>query len=149
MNNQIPYSAWNWNFLGDCSSQGLNEEGHEPTTGMYEPGVIYNGNSSTQATFEGSASDPLSLWAFPISWNAPLTLTEISPTDLNITGTLTATCYPAHEVSVGGTDLNGGTWMPTSNNLVATITPCLAGFTPVNQPISQDIVLGALTGPLP
>jgi hypothetical protein len=105
VNNQIPNTAWNWDYLGDCSSQDINMLGKAPTTGMYEPGVIYNGTSSTQTTFEGSASDPVPLWSFPITWDAPLILTEPSQTDLHVSGTLNATCYPAHEVSVAGTDL--------------------------------------------
>lgn len=144
-NNQIPATAYNWNYLGDCSSKGINMLGHASTSGMTEPGVIYNGTESTQTTFSGSVSNPVPLWAFPISWNAPLTLTEPSPTDLHVSGTLHATCYPAHEVSVGGVDLSGGTWMPSSNNL-AYVAGCLLGAEEVHQPISQDIPLLAPNG---
>lgn len=141
-NNQIPPTAYNLDYLGDCSSLGINELGHQSTSGFISPGVIYNGTSSTQTTFEGSATDPLPVFAFPISWDVPLTLTEPSSTDLHVSGSLNSTCYPAHEVSVGGVDLNnGGTYMPGQNNLPY-ITGCLSGTIPnIHQPINQDINL--------
>jgi hypothetical protein len=96
----------------------------------------------TLTSFSGAASNPLVPLATlaPITWNVPLTLTEPSPTDLNISGTLNVTCYPAHEVSMGGYDLSGGTWMPQSNSLYYIIT-CLGTAPLVQQKINADIPL--------
>lgn len=136
--NEIPNNAYNFNYLGKCSSLGINDFGHASTADMPRPVPVYNGTNSTSTEFCCSASNPVPLLSFAIAWDVPLTLTEPSASDLRVTGTLKGDCFPAHEVSVAGTDV--ATYTPTSYTL-SNITACLAGFTPISQSISKDITL--------
>jgi hypothetical protein len=136
----IPPSAYNYQYLGACSTHGINDYGKANTNDMDEPGVIYNGSTSTQTTLSGAATNPIPLISLSIDWDIPLTFTEPSNADLHVNGTLNADCYPAHEVSIGGTDIPGGTWSPTSNSL-GNITTCLSGVGQIHQTINADIPL--------
>lgn len=138
VNNVIPNTAWNYNYRHQCSPLGANDWGHATTASMRPPTVVYNGSNSTSTEFCCSAEDPVPILAFAVDWDVPLTLTEPVASDLRVTGTLKADCYPAHEVSVGGTDV--ATFMPTSNDLTH-IAACLGGVGQVNQQILHDIPL--------
>lgn len=137
-NNQIPASAYNFHYKGQCTTSYVNEWGHASTNDMPIPSASYSGSNQTNVTLSGSASNPIPLFAFPISWNASLTLSEPDPTDLHVTGVLTNDCYPAHELSVGEADV--ATWMPTSDTL-GYITACLGGFDQPTQLFTKDIPL--------
>jgi hypothetical protein len=143
-NNVIPATAYNFNYLGQCSSNGVNAYGHASTAGMTPPLANDTGISST-TTFSGSSGNPVPLISFPINWNATVTLSEPSVADLNVAGVFTGTCYPAHEISVGETDVME--WMPPANN-IGYITACLAGFNPVTELISSNIALAPFPPPL-
>ena len=142
VNNQIPPTAYNYNYLNQCSSKGIDAWGHAPTDGMVLPNVTYNGTNQTSTTFQGSASDPIPLIAFAIDWNISVVLSEPSASDLHVGGNMLADCYPAHEVSVGGYDV--ATWPPSSNDIVY-ISGCLGGISQVNQAIGYDIPLTPVT----
>lgn len=138
-NNVIPNQVYNFDYLGQCSSLGLNAYGHASTSNMLPPVAVYNGTNSTSTEFCCSAGNPVPLLSFDIDWDVPLTLTEPSASDLRVTGTLTIDCFPAHEVSVAGYDV--ATFMPTDFSL-SHISACLGGVGKIiNQPIQYDITL--------
>lgn len=138
--NEIPIQTYNFNYLNECSPLGINDFGHAPTSDMLPPKAVYSGSNSTSTEFCCSASNPVPLISFAIDWDVPLTLTETSASDLHVTGTLNADCFPAHEVSVAGTDV--ATFMPTAYTL-SHITGCLGGANQIHQAISSDITLTA------
>jgi hypothetical protein len=110
---------------------------------MTSPGIIYNGTASTSTTLSGIVTNPVPLAAFAISWDAPLTLTEpnVTPPVLQVNGSLSGTCYPAHEVSVGTTDV--AEFSPASN-LSGYIALCLgAGSVPLKT-INQSLPLSLI-----
>lgn len=137
-NGQIPDSAYNLGYIGGCTTQYLNEFGHATTANMPLPSVSYSGSNQTNVTLSGSAKDPVPLYAFAFDWDVSLSLSEPTSTDLKASGVLIGDCFPAHEVSVGSTDVT--TWMPTSSSFTY-IAACLAGFGEINQPFSADIQL--------
>lgn len=138
VNNVIPDTAYNFDYLGECTIDAVDEWGQASTDEMQPPQVTYTGPTTTGTVFSGQAENPVPLFAFPIGWFIPLTLQETDPSDLMVTGTLGAKCYPASEVSVGGTDV--GDWMPPSSSLTY-VTACLGGLGAISQPISTDIPL--------
>jgi hypothetical protein len=143
--NAIPDTAYNYELLGKCSPAGVDYYGHATTAKMVAPGVVYNGTESTSTSFVGSATDPIPLVAFPITWNATVTLTEPSsdalPT-LHVSGSLTATCYPEQEISVGATDVAE---LPTPNPAsIAYIGGCLTGISKTKVAINSNIPLSPI-----
>lgn len=140
---RIPQTAYNFDYLGKCVSAGVNDYGHASTAKMTVT-TSYNGVSSTQVALNGSASNPVPLWSFAIDWKANLTLSEPGGTTLNISGTYSSDCYPAHEVSVGAHDIVQ--WAPTSEN-GAYIAGCLAGGSPYTKTINQSTPLTTYNGP--
>jgi hypothetical protein len=143
VNNQIPDAAYNYDYIGDCSASGINLYGHASTENMVSPGVVYNGTESTSTTFSGSAADPVPIAAFPVDWDATVTLTEpnVAPAVLHASGSLSGTCYPAHEVSVGTTDV--AEYPPYSNSTLY-IAACLTAGRVSLQTINQDIPLSLI-----
>ena len=139
----IPDTAYNYDYYGKCSALGVNLDGHAPTTEMVSPGVSYVGTQSTSTLFYGSASNPVPLAAFPIQWDVPLTMTEpnVAPAILHVAGSLSATCFPAHEVSVGATDV--AQWMPLSETSAYIAACLLAGRVPLRT-INQDLPLSPI-----
>ena len=123
-NGVIPQTAYNFDYLGQCLSSGVNAYAHAPTTTMPEPSVSYNGGNDTAATLQGAAYIPVPLWSFPIVWNNYVVLSEPNPTTLSVGGSYEFTCYPQHELSVGFHDV--AQWAPTYNTLPY-ISACLAG----------------------
>ncbi len=138
VNNMIPDTAYNFDYLLTCPSNAVDDWGKATTADMEPSEVTYVDPGTSGTVFDGSAENPVPLFAFPIGWFIPLTLQEPDNTDLMVTGTLGAKCYPASEVSVGGVDVS--TWMPTSNSL-AYVTACLGGLGGINQSFSTDIPL--------
>jgi hypothetical protein len=99
--------------------------------------------SSTSTAFSGSAADPVPIAAFPVDWDATVTLTEpnVAPPVLHASGSLSGTCYPAHEVSVGTTDV--AEYPPYSNSTLY-IAACLTAGSVSLQTIDQDIPLSLI-----
>ena len=135
--NQIPDTAYNYDYLGQCNAATVNALGKESTVGLTPPLTTYNG-SNPSTTFIGNISNPVPLIAFPINWNTSVTLSEPNPAVLHAAGTLHADCYPSNEVSVGGIDV--GVSLSTSYDIIH-VSFCLAGHNQVNIPISKDIPL--------
>ena len=135
----IPDNAYNYDFLGQCSSQGINRWGQAPTTNMIPPQPYYEGTNYTSTRLMGTANNPVPLFAFPINWNAYVSLTEPNAATLNIGGSLAGTCYPHHELSVGGHDV--ATWPPAYENNLGYTTLCLTGVNEFTQSIYYNISL--------
>ncbi len=134
-NGQIPASAYNYAYLGQCSSSGIDAYGHASTSNMVPPVVTYAG-ASTSVQLSGSASDPVPLWSFSIDWNYTVNLVQTGTFNLHASGTYSNDCYPAHELSVQSVDVYN--YVPAANDL-ATVSLCLAGVGSLNGQISKDI----------
>ena len=143
-NGRIPQTAYNFDYLGKCTA-GINAYGHASTANMHTT-LSYNGTSSTNVGLRGSASNPVPLWSFAIDWNASLILSVsgLGNSNLNISGSYSSDCYPAHELSVGGHDVVQ--WAPTSNSVVY-VVGCLAGGSPYTKSINQNTPLTTYNGP--
>ena len=122
-NNLIPSSAYNYGYLSQCSSKGIDAYGHASTSGFTTPQVNYNGQNPTIA-LKGNASDPVPMFSFAINWNFTLTLTPANLSVTNATGTYNVDCYPAHELSVSNQDVYS--WVNPANDII-TVAACLAG----------------------
>lgn len=119
-------SAYNYGYLGKCSSLGIDAYGHAPTTTFTPAQVTYNGTTTT-VVLKGYATNPVPLFSFAIDWNFTLNLTQPSLGYLNASGSYIHDCYPAHELSVSNTDAYS--WTNPANDIF-TITSCLAGLSP-------------------
>ena len=135
VNGVIPPSSFD-ETLGDCSL--LDAQGHASTATMQAPSVSYSGGA-TNVTMNGTTTNPVPLWAWSIKWMTSLSLTETSPTTLNVTGAEQSTCYPAMELSVGQNDVYS--YVPPSNISFGSIAACLGGFFYNNSPINKTIIL--------
>ena len=122
-NNLIPASAYNYGYLGKCSSKGIDAYGHAGTSKMTLPVATYNG-TTTSIQFVGAVANPVPLISFDIDWNFSLNLVKNSLATLNASGTYQHDCFPAHELSVASQDAYS--FVPTDNSL-SNLTLCLAG----------------------
>lgn len=111
--------------------------GKATTAGMQRPTPQYSGGtSSTQ--FIGHAGNPLVSYAPAIDWNASISLSEPTTTDLKVGGAITHDCYPAFELSVGQNDVYAFT--PPANDTFY-IANCLAGVEQVTGLIARDFII--------
>ncbi len=120
---------------GDCHY--LIAQGKADTKSMIRPQASGQGGSSVSTTLQGSTGNPLAP-SGAIQWNAQVTLTQTSPTTVNVTGTMFHKCFPAYELSIGGTDVD---YQPPANSDFSTIFTCLAGFGAVTDPINRQIIV--------
>ena len=142
-NGLIPNSAYNYNSLYKCSSTGIDEYGHAPTSTMQFPiPDLSAAPYSTSLTLKGSTSNPVPVIAFPITWHGTVTLTEPVSSAVIVTGNMTVQCFPSAELTVGPIDVLD--YSPTSNN-PAYIGACLAGLS-TTYPISATIPTLVSTG---
>jgi hypothetical protein len=139
VNGLIPDTAYNYDYLGQCNAATIDEWAPDSTANFIPPFVTYS-NGGSNVTLTGREKNPISSVALSIVWNHNIVLTEPTPSDLHVSGNFTATCYPAHELTVGYTDV--ATWNPSSNSLPY-ITACLTNAVPVSINLNTDIPLYA------
>ena len=118
---------------GDCHY--LIYQDQAPTSGMTKPQATGQGSYSANATMSGSAGDPL-VPSGNVTWNAYVSITQNSLTSVLVTGSLHHKCFPAYELSVGGTDVD---YQPPQASDIGSIFVCLAGFGQLTEQINQVI----------
>jgi hypothetical protein len=98
---------------GDCYH--ANATGHAGTGGM----SISTTFQTKQATvgLTGSASNPLPLWSFPITWNMAVYVNDATPSSPTAYVVASHTCYPAHTVTVNGVTIISTTSSPRETAL--------------------------------
>ena len=123
-NGVIPSSAFNYGYLGKCSSKGIHAFGQASKAQMVVPPVSYPSATQTVTHFTGKVTNPIPLIAIPIDWDISVNLTEANSTTMVVSGYYDVDCYPAHELSVANFDVFS--FVPTDNSL-SNITFCLLG----------------------
>jgi hypothetical protein len=120
---------------GDCHY--LIYEDKATTAGMTRPSATGSGGSTASTTLQGSAGNPLAP-SGTILWNAHVSISQSSPTTVNVVGTMLHKCFPAYELSVGGSDVD---YQPPTSSSFATIAACLAGVGEVTEPFSTQLII--------
>ncbi len=116
-------------ITGDCHY--LKRLAKAPRTTLTQPVASYSGGVAS-TTFLGKTGNPLEP-SPPIDFNATVQLAKVGTT-VYVSGQITHDCYPAHEVSVGITDVYA--FMPAGND-VTVVAPCLAGVGALTVPITK------------